>query len=211
MIYNFNGWTLIKADGKREANKKLKELLLDIVDCKNINFIENLNGAWKKYNFNGWFDVNARSETEALKKIKINLVNTNLVLSDESGDIEIDVSYLVDDMKSGILHKFVMTNGSNCIHQTMAISAKHAWEDLRSNFIYDEHVILTQVVNTPCAISPKCCILDAKNNTKTPSSLTHQVIIAVGFAGESWWGKMENVINVDKEGFISNKLISVLS
>lgn len=211
MKYSLNGWIEIDADNIKDANQKLKKIILESLVDEKIIFVENLNGAWKKYNFNNWFEINARSSSEAMKRIKSHLSKSTLTsLNDEEEEINID--FLVDDVKSGVLHKFSMTNGSTeYIHEIMAVSARDAWEDLRSNFIYDEHVILTQIINMPCTISPKWRALDATKGISTPDCFTHQIVIAVGFAGESWWGNKKDVIVVDEKGFISNKLENVFS
>lgn len=222
MKFNYNGWFSFEADDRKEAKKILKKMLLSVMDTvENITEVAQLNNSWKTYSFNNWFNVNARSKTEALKRAKI-IISKNddqLISSDDndSGNEDvsgIDVGYLCSDSGKGIICHFIMsTHDKKCIRECHAKTASDAWESMRGEFMYDEHVILFQHVAIPCAVSPKWRVFDSKHGRTTPKILGHQVVIAVGFAGEKWWGKNKDIIRLNEDGTIMNasKLVDALS
>lgn len=221
MKYNYNGWFDVEADSRDEAEAEVKKAFLGAIDSvKGIDEVKTLKGAWKIYNFHGWFEVNARSPTEALKraKLKIHKENGLLVGEDEVNttapleNMEIDTSYVTEEEQSGLLSHFVMSNQEKSEqHETHAASAADAWEALRDKFLYDEHVILFQHVSIPVAISPKWRAMDVVRNQKTPDRLGHQVVVALGTAGEKWWGKNKQVLRVSRNELISTSLMGALS
>lgn len=203
--YIYNGWFGIDAATKDEAEKLAKQRIdYEIASPEGIIEKEILGGAWKKYDFKGWFIVSARSIKEALKR-SISFINSkdpDVLLSDEEIENKVNIADFLTTNKLGKItaFHFLMSNGDHSkTAEVHAISAKEAWESMRSEFLYDEHVILSQEILLPTAISPKWRLLDASRDMRTPSRLSHQVVVAVGLAGESWWASYDNVFNTDED------------
>jgi len=216
MKYNYNGWFDVEGDSKEDAEKQLRSKLLGAMDSiDGIDVVKELKGAWKEYNFKGWFVVNARSPVEALKRAKQRISKESGVLVSENEvasvdapieEMEVDTSYLTEKDTNGKLLHFVMSNNDKTqSKECHAATAADAWEYLRGHFIYDEHVILFQHVAIPCAVSPRWRAFDiARGVEKAPSSLGHQLVIALGFAGEEWWGKKSDIIRLDDSGMVAS-------
>ena len=216
--YNYNGWFNVKGRNVEEAQSKLKETLLESMDSiAGIEVVKKMNGAWKVFSFKGWFEISARSEAEALKRGKERIAREKgpLVLVDADGTLEtsaldadsaeeIDTSYLTGSESVVIkqlqaAHHFIMTlSGGKNPHEIHAETAKDAWEVLRKNYMYDEHVILMQHVTLPVAVSPSWRAYDASKAEIMPDRLGHQIVVACGLAQDEWWLNDNDIVEVDK-------------
>jgi hypothetical protein len=218
-LYNYNGWFNVKGRNVEEAEKKLKEMLLSAMDSiEGIEIVNAMNGAWKVFNFKGWFEISARSESEALKRGKERIAREKgpLVLLDEDGTIEttvlnedtteeVDTSYLTGaegtvTKQLQAAHHFIMTlSGGKSPHEIHAETAKDAWEALRVNYMYDEHVILMQHVTLPVAVSPSWRAYDASKAETMPDRLGHQIVVACGLSQDAWWLNDSDIVEVDTD------------
>jgi len=212
--YSCNGWFTIKGRSSDEATRKARERIkYELGSTEDINVAKLLKGAWKLFDFKGWFQIKGRSEEEALKRGAILVNKRDLVLVDDNGvqvvgpDVKSEPAlkdqvglYLTDQVEGPkVAYHFQMRNADNSVsHEIHAASAKDAWNSMRNQFMYDEQVILAQHVQISTAISPRWRVFDSQRDTKTPTHLGHQIVIAVGYAGEHWWPRTDNVLRVDE-------------